>query len=129
VTRHAKYGEDFQSVTAPFLTPYVISGKRKPQPQAAIFTRQVLFRWPLQDTDAAPRWRLGRAGSDETATFKLGTRFDPAPVEALRQTGHAIEPMAPLVARKGYSGARVCHDNGVIEGAADPRSDGCAVGH
>jgi gamma-glutamyltranspeptidase len=54
-----------------------------------------------QQAVTAPRWRL-----------------DPTP----------LSPVGAFDGRMGHAGALVRHENGVIEGAADPRSDGSVAG-
>jgi gamma-glutamyltranspeptidase/glutathione hydrolase len=106
--------------------PYgTMGGEGQPQTQAAVFTRYARFGQPLQQAVSAPRWLLGRTWGDESTTLKLESRFDPALVDALRAAGHAVEVLPEAFSdTMGHAGALVRHPNGVIEGAADPRSDG-----
>ena len=48
----------------------------------------------------------------------------PSVVDALREAGHAVEVVGAFEEMMGHAGAIVHHPHGVIEGAADPRSDG-----
>jgi gamma-glutamyltranspeptidase/glutathione hydrolase len=45
-------------------------------------------------------------------------------VSELRAAGHEIEVVEPFSDLMGHAGAIVRHVSGVLEGAADPRSDG-----
>jgi gamma-glutamyltranspeptidase len=102
-----------------------MGGEGQPQTQAAIFTRYARFGQTLQQALTAPRWLLGRTWGGVTTSLKLESRFDPALVEALKAAGHEVEVLdAPFSDTMGHAGALVRHPNGVIEGAADPRSDG-----
>ena len=105
--------------------PYgTMGGEGQPQTQAAVLTRYAHFGQPLQDAVSAPRWLLGRTWGEESTTLKLESRFDPSVVEALRAAGHDVEVVGAFDEVMGHAGALVHHPEGVIEGAADPRSDG-----
>ncbi|MDR7095361.1 gamma-glutamyltransferase family protein [Hydrogenophaga laconesensis] len=102
-----------------------MGGEGQPQTQAAVFTRYARFGQTLQQAVSAPRWLLGRTWGDSSTTLKLENRFDPALVTALREAGHVIEALPEAFSdTMGHAGALVRHPDGVIEGAADPRSDG-----
>ncbi|MFN7123917.1 MAG: gamma-glutamyltransferase, partial [Hydrogenophaga sp.] len=101
----------------------------QPQTQAAVFTRYARFGQGLQQAVTAPRWLLGRTWGGETTSLKLESRFDPALIAALKAAGHEVEVFSePFSDTMGHAGALVRHPNGVIEGAADPRSDGVVAG-
>jgi gamma-glutamyltranspeptidase/glutathione hydrolase len=101
-----------------------MGGDGQPQTQAAIFSRYAMFGQELQAAVTTPRWLLGRRWADEAATLKLEDRFDAGLVEQLRSAGHEIEIVEPFSDLMGHAGAIVRHASGVLEGAADPRSDG-----
>ena len=101
-----------------------MGGEGQPQTQAAVFTRYSHFGVPLQQAITAPRWLLGRAWGDPSATLKLEDRFEPSLYEQLRAAGHAVELVAPFETMMGHAGAIVRHSDGSLEGASDPRSDG-----
>ena len=106
--------------------PYgTMGGEGQPQTQAAVFTRYARFGQTLQQAVTAPRWLLGRTWGDVSTTLKLESRFDPALVQQLHEAGHAVEVLPDAFSdTMGHAGALVRHPNGLIEGAADPRSDG-----
>ena len=109
--------------------PYgTMGGEGQPQTQAAILTRYAYFGQALQDAVSAPRWLLGRTWGEESTTLKVESRFDSGVVTAMMLAGHAVERADAFDERMGHAGALVHHPNGVIEGAADPRSDGAAAG-
>ena len=109
--------------------PYgTMGGEGQPQTQAAVLTRYAYFGQPLQSAVSAPRWLLGRTWGEESTTLKLESRFDSGVVTALRLCGHDVEVADAFDERMGHAGALVHHPNGVIEGAADPRSDGGVAG-
>jgi len=106
-----------------------MGGEGQPQTQAAIFSRYAMFGQDLQAAVTAPRWLLGKTWGEDSVTLKLESRFDPALVDALRAAGHEVDLVAPFSTMMGHAGALVRHGNGVIEGAADPRSDGAVMGY
>jgi gamma-glutamyltranspeptidase/glutathione hydrolase len=110
--------------------PYgTMGGEGQPQTQAAVFTRYARFGQPLQQAVSAPRWLLGRTWGDVSTTLKLESRFDPALVAQLAAAGHQVEVLGEAFSdTMGHAGALVRHPSGLIEGAADPRSDGAAAG-
>ena len=101
-----------------------MGGEGQPQSQSAVFSRYAMFGQPLQQAVTAPRWLLGRTWGEETTTLKLESRFDPALIEKLRAAGHQIDVLEPFTSTMGHAGAVVRYPDGVLEGAADPRSDG-----
>jgi len=105
-----------------------MGGEGQPQTQAAVFTRYAMFGQELQAAVTAPRWLLGRTWGEDSVSLKLEDRFPRELVEKLRAAGHDIEILAPFTSTMGHAGAIVRHADGRLEGAADPRSDGCARG-
>ncbi|MGH8263475.1 MAG: gamma-glutamyltransferase family protein [Steroidobacteraceae bacterium] len=105
-----------------------MGGDGQPQSQAAVFSRYAMFGQDLQQAITAPRWLLGRTWGDMSVSLKLESRFDDALVGALRDAGHEIELIDEFSDLVGHAGALVRHPNGVIAGAADPRSDGIVAG-
>lgn len=105
-----------------------MGGEGQPQTQAAVFSRYGRFGQPLQAAVTAPRWLLGRTWGEDSVSLKLESRFDPGIVASLRAAGHAVEVVDAFTPVMGHAGALVRHPSGVVEGAADPRSDGGALG-
>ncbi|MBV1707070.1 MAG: gamma-glutamyltransferase family protein [Hyphomicrobiales bacterium] len=110
--------------------PYgCMGGEGQPQTQAALFTRYAHFGQDLQSAVSAPRWLLGRTWGESSTTLKLESRFDAALVAELRASGHVVDVLDEAFSdTMGHAGALVRHPDGLIEGAADPRSDGAACG-
>jgi len=104
-----------------------MGGEGQPQTQAAVFSRYAMFGQELQAAVTAPRWLLGRTWGEDSTSLKLESRFDPDVVKALRDAGHTVDEAEPFTSIMGHAGAVCRHDDGVFEGAFDPRSDG-AVG-
>lgn len=105
-----------------------MGGDGQPQSQAAVFSRYAMFGYDLQRAVTAPRWLLGRTWGDMSVSLKVESRFDAALVGALRDAGHEVELVNEFSDLVGHAGALVMHPNGVISGAADPRSDGTIAG-
>ena len=101
-----------------------MGGDGQPQTQCAVFTRTVAFGMDPQSAVNAPRWLLGRAWGLPSDTLKLESRFDAGIAKALGEWGHEVEILQPYDEAVGHAGAIIRHPNGVLEGGADPRSDG-----
>ena len=101
-----------------------MGGEGQPQTQAAVFSRHVHFGQPLQEAVTAPRWLLGRTWGSASTSLKLESRFDPELIQALRRAGHEVEVVGPFVDAMGHAGAISRRTDGLLAGAADPRSDG-----
>ena len=105
--------------------PYgTMGGEGQPQTQAMIFSRHVLHGQELQQAVSAPRWLLGRTWGKNTTNLRIENRFDPAVITALNNAGHDVQEVGAFEEIMGHAGALVHHRGGLIEGAADPRSDG-----
>ncbi|MGH8253743.1 MAG: gamma-glutamyltransferase family protein [Steroidobacteraceae bacterium] len=105
-----------------------MGGDGQPQSQAAVFSRYAMFGRDLQAAVSAPRWLLGRTWGDMSVSLKLESRFEPALVTELRDAGHDVDLIDSYSDWVGHAGALVRHPNGVLAGAADPRSDGAVAG-
>ena len=106
-----------------------MGGDGQPQTQAAVFTRVAVFGMDPQSAVAAPRWLLGRTWGQATDTLKLESRFEGGVLKALGEWGHDIEILQPYDDIVGHASCIVRHPNGVLEGGADPRSDGCVAAY
>lgn len=105
-----------------------MGGDGQPQTQAALFTRYARYGQELQQAIDAPRWLLGRAWGTPVTELSIEGRFDPAVVARLEQAGHRVRVIGDYDELMGHAGAIVRHPGGLLEGAADPRGDGCAAG-
>jgi oxamate amidohydrolase len=114
--------------------PYgTMGGEGQPQTQAAVYTRYAIYGQDLQAAVTAPRWLLGRTWGSQATNLRIEDRFAPEVFERLKAAGHDVEIVGPFEETMGHAGALVLHAGGakagVIEGAADPRSDGAAAGY
>lgn len=81
----------------------------------------------LRDFDMEPQAAMDapRAFSDG-GTFKVERGYSDAVRAELSEMGHKVEVPETAI---GGSQAIHIHDTGVLEGASDPRKDGCALGY
>ena len=104
-------------------------GDGQPQTQAAVFSRHVLFRQPLDVAIEAPRWVLGRTWGESRDDLRFEARFDGTLLDRLQSAGHPVEVFAEDYSHTvGHAGAAIFHPDRTLEGAHDPRSDGGADG-
>lgn len=105
-----------------------MGGDGQPQTQAAIFTRYARYGQSLQQAVSAPRWVLGKSyDGGRVHDLKVESRFDPALIQALSRAGHDVSVLGPYEDIMGHAAAIVRRPDGVLEGAVDPRGDGCVA--
>ncbi len=107
-----------------FLVYGSMGGDGQPQTQAALLTRIACFGVGVQNAITRPRWLLGRTWGANSNTLKIESRIDPAVVKSLARLGHDIEVVGEYDEVVGHAGAIALDPSGVLEGGADPRSDG-----
>jgi oxamate amidohydrolase len=106
-----------------------MGGDGQPQSQAALFTRHVTFRQPLDKALDAPRWLLGRTWGSTHTNLRLESRFDGNLIDRLMAAGHDVQVLEePYSDTMGHAGAVIMHGDGTLEGGHDPRADGGAAG-
>jgi gamma-glutamyltranspeptidase len=105
-----------------------MGGDGQPQTQAAVFSRHVVFGQGVQQAVSAPRWLLGRTWGQSSDTLKLEARFSRAIIDDLAARGHEVELYPDFSETMGHAGAIRRRPDGVLEGGADPRSNGAAAG-
>jgi oxamate amidohydrolase len=106
-----------------------MGGDGQPQTQAALFTRHVFHRAPLDRAIDAPRWLLGRTWGSTHTNLRMEARFDGNLIDRLLSAGHDVEVLPDGYSElMGHAGAVVLHPDGTLEGAHDPRADGGAAG-
>jgi oxamate amidohydrolase len=106
-----------------------MGGDGQPQSQAAVFTRHVTFRQPLDQALDAPRWLLGRTWGSTHTNLRMESRFDENLIDRLMAAGHDVQVLDEAYSdTMGHAGAVVLHPDGTLEGGHDPRADGGAAG-
>jgi gamma-glutamyltranspeptidase/glutathione hydrolase len=106
-----------------------MGGDGQPQSQAAIYSRHVIFRQPLEEALDRPRWLLGRTWGSTHTSLRLENRFDGNLIDRLLSAGHDVDVLPDAYSDTlGHAGAVVLHSDGTLEGGHDPRADGGADG-
>ena len=113
----------------PALVYGTMGGEGQPQTQAAVATRVIDFGMTPQEAVDAPRWIYGRTWGDEANGLRLEGRFAARVVKELGERGHRVSVVAPYTDAMGHAGAIKIRENGLLEGASDPRGDGLACGY
>ena len=105
-----------------------MGGDGQPQTQAAVFTRHVLYRQPLEEAVERPRWLLGRTWGSPHTNLRIEQRFEGL-IDRLLSAGHDVEVLPDDYSdTMGHAGAVVLYPDGTLEGVHDPRADGGAAG-
>ncbi len=106
-----------------------MGGDGQPQSQAAVFSRHVLYRVPLADALARPRWLLGRTWGSTVTSLRIEDGFGGNLIERLLSAGHDVDVLAERHSdTMGHAGAVILNHDSTLEGAHDPRADGGAAG-
>jgi gamma-glutamyltranspeptidase/glutathione hydrolase len=106
-----------------------MGGDGQPQSQAALFTRHITFRQPLDMALDAPRWLLGRTWGSAHTNLRMEKRFDGSLIDRLMSAGHDVAVLDDGYSdTMGHAGAVLLHPDGTLEGGHDPRADGGAAG-
>ncbi|MBQ4616421.1 MAG: gamma-glutamyltransferase [Mailhella sp.] len=112
----------------PWLIYGSMGGEGQPQTQAALVTRIVDFGMTPQEAICAPRWLYGRSWGAASNDVKIEGRVLPSIAEELEKRGHPLKIVDDYIDIMGHAGAILLHENGVMQGGNDPRSDGLAAG-
>jgi gamma-glutamyltranspeptidase len=106
-----------------------MGGDGQPQSQAAVFTRHVTYRQPLDKALDAPRWLLGRTWGSSQTNLRMESRFDGHLIDRLMSAGHDVQVLDEAYSdTMGHAGAVIFHPDHTLEGGHDPRADGGAAG-
>jgi oxamate amidohydrolase len=114
----------------PYLAFGSMGGEGQPQSQAALVTRLVDFGYDVQQAIEAPRWLMGRTWGTRSRNMSLEGRISDEVVRELKRRGQPVQMVTGWNDNMGHAHAiRVDHDQGFLEGGADPRGDGAALGY
>ncbi len=114
----------------PYLAFGSMGGEGQPQSQAALATRIIDFGYDVQQAIEAPRWLMGRTWGTRSRNLSLEGRIADGVVRELKRRGQPIQMVTDWNDNMGHAHAiRVDHEQGFLEGAADPRGDGAALGY
>jgi len=126
------YVAEDEIVTCPPIVQEILQGahdRRHFETLRAVFTRIAVFGMDPQQAVSAPRWLLGRTWGQTSDSLKLESRFSTGVVADLARRGHEMEVLAEYDETMGHAGAIVRRPDGVLEGGADPRSDGAVAAY
>jgi gamma-glutamyltranspeptidase/glutathione hydrolase len=98
----------------------VMGGQYQPCGHARVLSNMLDFGMAPQEALDAPR------AFAEGDLLTLETGYDAATAQALVDKGHQVEMASEAIG--GAQAIRI-HENGILEGASDPRKDGCAIGY
>jgi gamma-glutamyltranspeptidase / glutathione hydrolase len=98
----------------------VMGGAYQPNGHARFVTNLLDFGMDPQQAIDGPRCFSGEAG------FEIETGYAPGVRAELAAMGHdVVDAEGPI----GGAQAILMDDSGVLQGASDPRKDGCALGY
>jgi len=103
----------------------------QPQIHLQAYTAMIDFGLDVQQAVASPRWLSGRfALGDPRDLLNMEGRFPAATLAELERRGHVIRRWPAWEELAGHAqGITIDPDTGARFGAADPRSDGAAIGY
>lgn len=103
------------------LMPFgVMGGQYQSTGHSRVVSNMLDFSLSPQQAIDAPRC------FSEAGTLKIERGYAPQVVQELADLGHIVNQDVPAI---GGSQAILIHDTGILEGASDPRKDGCAIGY
>lgn len=100
----------------------------QPQTLTVLLSRLIDHGFDPLAALSAPRFLLGRTFSDTRDNLKIEQSVGADVVNALSARGHEAVTIPALSALAGQAGVIRIGEDGWIDGAHDPRSDGCAIG-
>ena len=113
----------------PVLAFGTMGGEGQPQTQVALVTRMVDFGLDVQQAIEAPRWLMGRTWGARSRSLSLEGRISDEVVHELTRRGHPVQTVEAWSGTMGHAQAiRVDRVTRFLEGGADPRGDGAALG-
>jgi gamma-glutamyltranspeptidase/glutathione hydrolase len=112
--------------------PHLLYGTQgadgQPQTLTVLLSRLIDHGFDPLQALAAPRFLLGRTFSDTRDNLKIEASVGENVINALSALGHETIAIPALSALSGQAGVIRVNADGWIDGAHDPRSDGCALG-
>jgi len=114
----------------PYLAFGSMGGEGQPQAQTALVTRLLDFGYDVQQAIEAPRWLMGRTWGTPSRNLSLEGRISDEVVRELKRRGQPVQMVTDWNDNMGHAHAiRIDREQGFLEGGADPRGDGAAVGY
>lgn len=114
----------------PYLSYGTMGGEGQPQTHVAMVTRLIDFNYDVQQAIEAPRWLMGRTWGVKTQDLSLEGRISDNVARELKMRGQPVKMLPNWDDNMGHAQA-ICIDReqGFLEGGADPRGDGFALGY
>lgn len=103
-----------------------MGGEGQPQTQAAILARHLYQDFTLDEAISRGRWLLGRTWGEQSHNLKIEQDLADLIGADLRRAGHDMMTVGSRNEMMGHAGAIVINNDGAIDAASDPRSDGHA---
>jgi oxamate amidohydrolase len=114
----------------PYLVYGTMGGEGQPQTHAALVTRLIDFGYNVQQAIEAPRWLMGRTWGTQSQDLSLEGRIADEVIRDLELRGQPIKVLHDWNDNMGHAQAiRIDREQGFLEGGADPRGDGAALGY
>jgi gamma-glutamyltranspeptidase/glutathione hydrolase len=113
----------------PWIVYGTMGGEGQPQTQAALVTRIVDFGYDVQTAIESPRWLFGRTWGEESKSLSLEGRIPDSVFNELQRRGQPVAVGRDYDDSMGHAAAIKISSDGILEGGADPRSDGSAIGY
>ncbi len=114
----------------PYLVYGTMGGEGQPQTHATLLTRILDFGYGVQEAISAPRWLYGRTWGAPARDLLLERRVPSAVIRELARRAHRVRVVEPWDSLMGHAQAiRIDPDSAILEGGADPRGDGLALGY
>ncbi|GAK72106.1 putative gamma-glutamyltranspeptidase [Agrobacterium rubi TR3 = NBRC 13261] len=112
--------------------PHLLYGTQgadgQPQTLTLLLSRLIDHGFDPLSALSAPRFLLGRTFSDTRDNLKIEASVGDEVIGKLQAMGHETIAIPALSALAGQAGVIRLNGDGWIDGAHDPRSDGCAIG-
>ncbi len=113
----------------PYLSYGTMGGEGQPQTHAAMVTRLVDFGYDVQQAIEAPRWLMGKTWGEDSDDLSLEGRISDEVIRELDRRGQPVQMLPGWDDNMGHAQAiRIDPETGMLEGGADPRGDGSAMG-
>jgi gamma-glutamyltranspeptidase len=113
----------------PWLVFGTMGGSMQAQIHVQILTRLIDLGLRIDGAIDAPRFDAVSGSTNGRPRLAIEARFDDDVLAGLFARGHGVDPVEPYTSRMGHAHAIQILDNGVYVGAADPRSEGLALGY
>lgn len=115
----------------PYLVFGTMGGDGQPQTHLQVLTKIIDFDFSIQDAITAPRWLSGKfLGVKPNSALYVEDDMPSTVIDGLKKRGHDMRVVERGSDMMGHAnGILINSKTGILSGAADPRSDGIALGY